>query len=183
MLHVSVSCCPSCTFLSIINSIYSLIYFYPTPLQASQRVLSCVLLSAFILCVPTCQMLISVLCMPSCCCFSRSLLLTEALCAFFCGCACLCMYVCTLAFVRAEGALPLHCYMVFAVSAVHLSLCLPSTVHLSTVIWQKVMVTSMRMRRHMNQKLVKVFSYVSASKNQSDGMDPALMRWLSSHRS
>lgn len=86
MLHVSGSIChviQSCTFLSIINSIYSLIYFYPAPFQASQRVLSCVLLSAFILCVPTCQMLISVPCMASCCCFSRSLLLTEALCAFF----------------------------------------------------------------------------------------------------
>lgn len=49
-----------------------------------------------------------------------------------------CMYVCTLAFMRAGGALPLHCYVVFAVSAVHLSLCLLFTVDLSTVIWQKV---------------------------------------------
>lgn len=84
--------------------------------------------------------------------------------------------------MRAEGALPLHCDMVFAVSAFHLSLCLMFSVDLSTVIWQKVMVTSMRMRRRMNQNVMKVFSEVSASKKQSDCTDSVLMKWLSSHR-
>lgn len=54
--------------------------------------------------VPSRQMLISVLCLASCCWFSRSLLLTEALCVFVA--VHLCMCACLLAFMCAVGVLP-----------------------------------------------------------------------------